>query len=187
MKTNRSKTSNKTTKITSPVWGLASIESPSYEFWTKVCKRKYLVVSNWLLCVRYKGTKCSSQQFSFKHLKMFARGKILHCMKRAWNKTRIPSRWIRRKKLTKLATLHSFLFTESPPLPHCGKLPAITLVDFFQTAYKMTSRWCAVARAVSTKKHLSTTDMLLSACFFLLLICYSLIQWTLKLYEGVTV
>ena len=37
MKTNRSKTSNKTTKIASPVLGLASsIESPSNEFETKL-------------------------------------------------------------------------------------------------------------------------------------------------------
>ena len=40
---------------------------------------------------------------------------------------------------------------------HYGKLPAVTHVDFFQTAYKMMSRRCVIASAVSAKKHLSTT------------------------------
>ena len=34
----------------------------------------------------------------------------------------------------------------SNPLPHHGKLPAVTHVNFFCNAYKMTSRWCILTR-----------------------------------------
>ena len=36
-------------------------------------------------------------------------------------------------------------------IPHSGKLPTVTHVLYFQTAYKMMSRQCIVAEAVSAK------------------------------------
>ena len=41
-----------------------------------------------------------------------------------------------------------------PPLPHYGKLPALTHVDVFSNAWKMMSRWCLFARIDFTKKTL---------------------------------
>ena len=40
-------------------------------------------------------------------------------------------------------------YSSQPPLLHFGKLPAVTHVNFFQTAYNLTSRRCVIARAVS--------------------------------------
>ena len=40
------------------------------------------------------------------------------------------------------------------PLPHYGQLPAVTHVNVFQNAWKMTSRRCVFARTDFTKKTL---------------------------------
>ena len=48
-------------------------------------------------------------------------------------------------------------FNKKPTLPLSGKLPTVTHTLFFQTAYKMTSRWCIVAWSIYTKKQSYTT------------------------------
>ena len=56
-------------------------------------------------------------------------------------------------------------YTPLPTLPHFRKLPAITQVNFFQTACEMTSRGCVSGRAVSTKKTCTLLCLYISKWF----------------------
>ena len=68
------------------------------------------------------------------------------------------------------------LSAKKPTVPHSGKLPTVTDILFFQTAYKMTSHWCAIAGPVSANK-----TIIYYSCSVTFFLFHAIVQFSRKL------